>query len=547
MTRGGYTYLKTSELTQKNSLDLPADDTIIDLDAVSTIQLIRWFDEADKRDERLGIDPEDGADDDPRDWPLNKDINVETHVFPLDFMTPQEFKVVVYNEAGQAKLDKKALVKYLGHLRIVADGQQLYQFDGRIYHPIKDAQVEAMIEEILDTFVNGPFVTRSTKSDIVASLKALFRRDNIETPEFFWEDERYQSGDLIPFQNGLYNVQRDELEPFTPYLFITHILGAYYYPAIDQHPVEAIYQKILPDADTRDFFYEMAGFTMFSERLSPPAIFVIYGPGNTGKTALQEVVTVMAGQENVAHLSLGQISEGFMTVELQNKLLNVCGETGSGLVNGVSKSDGELLKRLSDGQTIKVQRKYAQPFDMVNTAKLWFVSNTLPDFGDTSSGLYRRLHIIPCRVAQNWEDQIYDKMQEDTAISWLANKCLIAYRRFVDRGCKFSDSAVMVHEAQSYRVQEPLMDWLESYIGTLDPHTVQIQLNGESISDLYTYYKEYVTATGGRPLSSRKLAERLRNEFRMVTVRETGKNKDTGRGTTVTRLVIAGAGRDGQA
>lgn len=525
---------------------LPADDQIIDLETVSTIQLIRWFDEADRRDERLGINPEDGADNDPRDWPLNRDINVETKLFPLDYMTPQEFKVVVYGENGATKLDKKALVKYLGHLRIVSDGPQMYQFDGRIYQPIKDVQVEAMIEEILDSIPNAPFITRSAKADVVASLKSLYRRDNIATPDSFWEDERYQSGDLIPFQNGLYNIQRDELEPFTPFLFITHVLGAYYFPAIDQHPVEAIYKKILPDDSTRTFFYEMVGFTLYSERLSPPALFVIYGPGNTGKTALQEAVATLAGRENVSYLDLGQISEGFMTAELHGKLLNVCGETGSGLVNGVSKSDGELLKRLSDGQTIKVQRKYAQPFDMVNTAKLWFVSNTLPDFGDTSSGLYRRLHIVPCRVAQRWEDQIYSKMQEDSAISWLANKALVAYLDFIARGNHFLDSDVMVREAQTYRTQEPLMDWLESYIGTLEPAMVANNLDQHEVRELYAEYRQYVEQTGGRPLSSRKFAERIRNEYRLTTYKTRGLQPN-GSPTTVTIFDVSGWYKDGQA
>lgn len=461
------------------------------------------------------------------DITLRTDIRTDTQYYSFQPMSPEAFRLFTIAEDGKCKLDKRRMVDYLGHMKIVANGSQLYIFNNRTYESISDQDAECIIESVLDQCPNPPFMSRSTRQDIIASVKARFPVSKMEIPDDFWDDPRYQSEHpLIPFQNGLYNIDRDELEPFTPYLFITHLLGAYYYPKCQEHRVEDVYRKILPDETTRETFFELVGYSVYSEAMSPPVLVTVYGPGNTGKTALQEAVTILAGRENVSNLDIGQIGNGFYTADLTDKIINISGETGSGVSGGITKSDGELLKRLSDGQAVKVQRKYGQPFDLFNRAKLWFVTNTIPDFGDTSSGLQRRLRIIPCRVEQRWEDQIYTTMQEDSAISWLANKTLIAYLRFLKRGRRFSQSEEMTTEAVSFTTQEPVMDFLESYCGTLSPPLVAKFLDGRFIRDVYDEYSMFTVDSGGRPMSMRKFSERIRNEFRLTseTIRGTQPN-----------------------
>ena len=470
------------------------------------------------------------------DITLKKDIRTDTRIYQVDVESPESYGIVAYAQNGSPKLDRTRLVDYLRAMRIASDGNRIYMFDGRAYLPISEERLAGMIEDIVGRCPGAPFITRSTRADIIASVRVRNTFDRIDIPDSFWEDERYQSDyPLIPFQNGLYNIDRDELEPFTPFVFVTHVLGAYYQPAVAEHPVEDVYKGILPDASTREAFFELVGYSVYSESMAPPAIITVYGPGNTGKTALQEAMSVLAGRENVSNLDIGQIGEGFLTAELCGKLINISGETGSGTKGGITKSDGELLKRLSDGQSVKVQRKYGQPFDLENHAKLWFVTNTLPDFGDTSSGLHRRLRIIPCRQTQRWEDQIYSRMQEESAISWLANRCLIAYLRFLRRGCRFLDPEVMKAEQDAFRTQEPLLDFLEDFCGSLEPKVIAQYLDEMEVRDAYASYQSFVSLTGGKPWSMRRFSERIRNEFRLTTYKTRGVQLD-GRPTTVARF-----------
>lgn len=476
------------------------------------------------------------SDDDDDDIPTPRtDVDTSPRYFLMD-KEPDPHMVGTINEKGKATVDIDGMMNYLQASRIVYDGTTPYAFNQAIYQRITDDDVRTLIYSALSAC--DLFLSRSKVADIIEMYRTTHRVEDLLSRHGI-DDDRYDASDnLVPFRNGIYNVTKDLFLPFTPYIFAPFQMQGEYDPSITDLPdVEEVYRKILPDDGTRAFFFEMVGYTMFSPTLAPPAIFLIYGPGNTGKTALQEAVLKAIGPENVARMSLTQLSETFSTANLMGKVMNISGETGSGMAGGITKADGELLKRLSDGQTIQVQRKYGQPFDMRNSAKLWFISNTLPDFGDTSSGLHRRLYIIPCRNEQKWEDQIYDRMQTDPAISWLINQALRAYLRFLHNGSKFTVSEEMQNELACYRSQEPVTDFLIDLYGVDKVKDIRKSLDGVIIRDLYQMYTDFVTETGGKPLSQRKFSERIRNEYRLSTDRVRG-IQENGRPTNVTAFVI---------
>lgn len=254
---------------------------------------------------------------------------------------------------------------------------------------------------------------------------------------------------------------------------------------------------------------------MFSSELSPPGLFCIYGPGGTGKTAIDEMMRATIGNENISNLKPHQISSEFMTIDLKDKIVNISGETGKGKRDQLNDVDGELLKQLSDGQQIHANRKHKNSTVFQNTAKLWFITNTLPNFGDTSSGMYRRIFIIPCRRQQKWSDQLYTHMTTYDASSWLINRALHAYREFIARGRTFVISDEMVKESRSYRTQDPLGEYLESRYGTFQREELTEALDHVMVDEIYRDYQDYVREGGGKPLSRRALSEKLRNEYRL--------------------------------
>lgn len=466
---------------------------------------------------------------------IRTDIDVSTKRYEIEVLSARDFNII--STDGKMTVDRNNAVRYLKAKRIIYLNGIPFMFDGFIYSRITDEAVARVLYLAIDEYDFPPFPTRSMVQDIIAKLKVTSTTEDISPPVGWDEEGLYDEDALIPFANGLYNIEKDELLPFSPYVFFTYQLKGDYRPALQEHPVEKYYKKILPDPGTRRFFFEMVGYSLFSNKMSPPAIFVIYGPGNTGKSALQVAVTALAGAENISSMDLTQLSGTFTTAELFGKLINICGETGSGQNRVDSKVDGELLKRLSDGQAITVQHKHGKPFQMVNGAKLWFVTNTVPDFGDTSSGMYRRLYIIPCRQEQDWEDRIYDKMTEWTAVSWLANKALEGYRDFLDNDSRFHISPEMLTELKFYKRQDSMMDFFEEYLGTSDKHFIPDKLDGKIAKEVWHAYDEYSIKSGGRGLGYKKFTEKVRNEYAMKTVTIRTVQDNTGKPTNLLKFV----------
>lgn len=429
---------------------------------------------------------------------------------------PMDYDLVVYSEkARTGQLDIDNIQSYLEARLVVCDHGRYYRYNGMIYEQIAEDEVDAMIISAVKCYKRPdkilPIPSKAKLSDIKYAYAPLHSPSFVSPPPNVdmsqYDDARF----LVPFLNGLYDIDNDVLLPYTPYIFLTYQLNVIYRPRVMEHPVEDIYRGIIPDERTRQFYYQMVGYTLFSPQMLAPAIFLIYGGGNTGKTALQDAVCRLLGDRH-SSLTLQQMSAEFYLPQLEGKLVNFCGETGDRSAKE-TKADGELLKKLSEGQTVTVNQKYVKPYQFSNCAKLWFVSNTLPDFGDSSSGLKRRLYVMPCRQTQSWDAQIKLPMQEDMAESWFVNKCLDGFRRFVEQGFKFTVSDEMREEMSFYAEQDNIDDFISTVFETTDKTVIVQKIDGMYTSDLYGMYTEYVNATGGKPYGRRKFTERIRNEF----------------------------------
>ena len=454
------------------------------------------------------------------------DIDVSVKGADYDTPNPLDFMLISVGEKGKISIDRSAVVRYLKACKVVYYHGRPYRYDGCTYTEINEREdIGRLIYQGIGAYPSAPFVTRTMVGDIIANLQATSTLYDIQPPDDWDIDGRYDT-ELIPFDNGLYSIENDELLPFTPYVFIRYRLATPYKPSLTEHSVESIYRSILPDDTTRQFFFEMVGFMLFSPILAPPAIFVMYGPGQTGKSALQSTVTKAAGEWNVSTLDITQISGTFTTAELQDKLINVCGETGSQRDRDYSKINGDLLKQLVNGDKITVQRKNKDPYEMRNTAKLWFLSNSLPDFGDLSSGMLRRVYVVPCRVIQSWEAQIYNKLQDYDALVWLVNRAMRGYIDFLNRGRRFVVSDEMRNEARAYRSQNGMIDYFEYRYGSSESEYIRMNLDKQSASEVYEEYRNYTVSSGGKALSKRKFNELIRNEYRMETYKVRAEQTD---------------------
>ena len=442
----------------------------------------------------------------------------------LESPSPTNFNIFSVGARGGVNFNTRAVIRYLEACHIVFDGGVWRMFDGRVYSYLPETSITDMIYCAVDECAMNFTPTVTDIKNILGGAKALL------TPQraVRWSDpadsEPYdiydQNEALYAFENGIYNTETGHLLPFTPCVYLTHYVHAMWYPTLFKAPIEPVLMGIIPDEATRRFFFEMVGYIMYARTMVPPALFVLYGPGETGKSALHNAICSVLGWENVSQIGLDQITQRFMTAELEGKILNVSGESGQ-VLGPFNRVNGELIKKLSDGQIVKVERKHGHPYDIKNTAKLLFVSNTVPDFGDTSSGLYRRVHIIPCRVKQRTSEMIYDKMTDPKSRSWLAVKSFEAYEDFVARGYIFADSENMGIELNAFKSQDAFYDFFQTAFPDTPVHQYRDKITEDPdlcyTVELFALYHDFCISARAQPLSRKKFVERVRNEFNLAT------------------------------
>jgi len=469
-------------------------------------------------------------------------IPQEMRPYPIKYPVITDYNVFKMSNRGKASLNPYELMRYLEDSWVVYYGTTPYQFNGYVYGLLSETDIEQMLYRVVNTTAmrfpsqdDIPIMTKSFLEDLIRQYSNTHSvADLPDPPEGAEILAPYESElGLVAFKNGILNMDTLELLPFTPFIFVNMQIQAMYNPTLKEHPVEQVYKNILPDDATRETFYRLAGYTIYSETLRIPGIFILYGGGETGKTSLQMVLTTLMSEYSYSALAMADFADKFAPAELEGKRANFCGEADN-RSSKETKIAGSMLKDISEaGKKILVRRIYHKPMHMLPSAKLWFCTNCMPDFGDRSSGMLRRLYIFPCRVKQNWDDQIRDKLLDPEALDWFANKIFDAYLQFLADGCKVPISEDMNEEVAHFALQDPLNEFLLEEFNQFNDRSKLIRLiEGCSTVELYAKYEAYCRARYIHPMRHHDFLEYFRNEFNLHSE---GKKYRTpeGKGTTM--------------
>lgn len=438
-------------------------------------------------------------------------------VFDMDSLT-------TITQKGTRKINLTAFAEYLRCLWYVTDdgssangSKKWYHFNGRWFEEIGE---DAMGEVIQKTWKRIGFDSdcpTSLKRNIISVWKDDSKWSDIAGGKL--NESRY-GGWIVPFRNGIYNVVQDELYPFTPYLFIDHVLNTDYKP-MEHHPVEEVYKGMIPDEATRRVLFEAIGYTLYSRLMFPASIFVLVGAGGSGKSTLMSVMTRLIGPGFVAGLTPMDLSEKFGPVDLIGKVANLCTESARDAGDRRIVST-DILKSLSAGDYISVDKKYEAMQSFRNEAKLWFAANSMPDLGKFDDGLRRRVHIFPM-VETDWvSDDAMNLLYSEEGIAWLAFTALDKYISFLIADSRnFEDSRFMAAYKNDFNMEDPFLVNLEEMFDTLDAEELRHRICDGApmyLDELYDNYSRILSESGGkRGTSPPRFSVRLKTDYRIAT------------------------------
>lgn len=251
---------------------------------------------------------------------------------------------------------------------------------------------------------------------------------------------------------------------------------------------------------------EWAGYLLLPDT-GEQKFMVMEGEGANGKSAFMAGLTAMLGESNVSAVPLEVFGDRFSRTETLGKLMNVSSDCGE-----VDKVAEGYIKSFSAGDRMYFDRKGVAGLNCRPTARLMIACNNRPRFNDSSDGVYRRMLVIPWRVAI----PISERVRGMTSVDWwqgtgelpgMLNWALCGLLRLrFQKG--FTRSEVGEQALADYREEmNPAKVFLADYVEPSNNCRIKTD-------SLYRHYARWAKANGYHPLGERRFGKEVFRQFR---------------------------------
>lgn len=214
-----------------------------------------------------------------------------------------------------------------------------------------------------------------------------------------WIGREQRQRRYLALSNGLLDLdalvagQTAETIPLTPEWF-SPVYLPYGYDMIAQCPrwLEFVKEVLEKDEERITLLQQWFGYCL-TQDTSQQRFLVLEGEGANGKSVVCDVLTSLLGQDNVSHVPLEMFGSRFQLTTTLGKLANIAPEVGE-----LDKAAEGFLKAFTSGDRMYFDRKGLIGVDAYPTARLVLATNNRPRFTDRSSGLWRRMILLPFHV-----------------------------------------------------------------------------------------------------------------------------------------------------
>lgn len=371
------------------------------------------------------------------------------------------------------------IIKLDGQLHIYSDG--VYR-DGL-------SNIESEMIKLI------PTLTSRNRNEVIKYL-------NLIAPDV----KSISSANYIAFNNGIYNINTGQLEPFNPDIIVTNkIPHNYNYDAYNE-TMDSVLDKVsCNDDQIRDLLEEVAGY-LFYRRNELRKAFIFIGDKANGKSTYLDALTYMVGEDNTTALDLKELGDRFRTAELFGKLVCAGDDIGDEFIPNPA-----VFKKIVSGDPIVVERKGQDPFTLYNYAKPIFSANNIPRIKDKTGAVLDRLVIVPFNATFSKSDEDYDpyikyKLRSESAMEYLIQVALDGLKRVLKNN-GFTICQAVQNELDEYSEQNnPVIGFLKE----LEP---EIDIYNQPTRDVYLRYKLYCSENGFTPMSAGEFSKILRKEY----------------------------------
>lgn len=413
-------------------------------------------------------------------------------------MRDDAFKKPVFFKGNTFLFDKFAMyLKNNNHIINIDNELHIYK-DG-IYKSGKLAIESEMIKHI-------PTLNESKRREVMSYLKLLVSNESYPA-----------SANYIAFKNGIYDLETNTIQQFTPSMIITNKINFDYVPDAYHELMDKTLDKLAcNDKCIRALLEEAIGYCFFRRNELRKA-FILTGGKRNGKSTFLDLLNHLIGRENISNLDLKELGIRFKTAELFSKLANIGDDIGDEFI-----PDAAIFKKLVSGNAVNVERKHGDPFDFSNYAKFLFSANNIPRIKDKTGAVTDRLIIIPFDAVFSPDDDDYDpyikdKLMTDESMQYLIKIGIQGLKRVLERRqftrCKKIEKSMQEYEERN----NPILIFFKE----IDENDI---LN-EPTKAVYRKYNEFCISNGFAPISNIEFSRQINKKYDCEIVNRTVKGK----------------------
>jgi len=393
-------------------------------------------------------------------------------------VTDNDLPEECFEEHRGWKLSILGIIQWLSEqipIRTLFETDAMYYYENGIYKAHGDKKIEERLEAQFGSLThNGKLVLEGCGK----ILKKIRHRTYIASTEF--DNDK----DIVNMKNGLYNWRTGEFKPHTPDYPCLIQIPVNYDPEADCPNIKKSFDAVFYEKDLEKFL-EFIAYCLYNGYPIQKA-FLLYSPGENGKSFVMNIVRQFLGPDNCAEVGLQQFgSNRFTTADLYGKLMNSCGDLDATAM----KKTGDFKKIISGYDPIRAEEKGKDDFRFINRAKMIFGTNIIPNVPDTTDGFFRRLEVLLTTKMQKGDKERLHLPNDAQVLtpeemSGLFNWVIPKLAPLIKRG-KFTKQMDLVETREMYKTaSDPISMFIENEL----EETPQCKIDKKEVYNRFLKY-----------------------------------------------------------
>ncbi|APQ24021.1 TPA: DNA primase [Klebsiella pneumoniae] len=267
-------------------------------------------------------------------------------------------------------------------LAVNPDSGSVYCYGSGVWEKVADSELERVMVSIFEEH-EAHYTEKGIKS-VVATMK-------LQLPVI-----GEQRGDLIGFENGVYDLTAQTFSPHSPDNWLVNHNGIAYMP-----PAPGENLATHAPSFTRWLNHATAGNNQKAERIKAALFMVlakrhdwqlfieVTGEGGSGKSVFSSIATTLAGEHNTASGSMSTLDLARGRAQFVGKSLIIMPDQTRYV------GEGAGIKAVTGGDPVEIDGKYEKQFTTVLSAVVLATNNEPMTFTERNGGIARRRVIFP--------------------------------------------------------------------------------------------------------------------------------------------------------